>query len=196
VESNGVTLVIQFQIEEWLSGLKHQVANLTTGLNRSVGSNPTSSATSSYRTHMIRAITTALLLSTATAAAAENWQLVQDSENGSRLIADFDSVDVTNYIKNEKTKEVGIRAHGVMEVLTPDGPTGAFTAIIDVDDCLKRQAGPIVNLFADGKTNTYFWSSRGDRLYDAQGQWLCAIVTIANATVEAKKSKEKPKYSM
>jgi len=145
---------------------------------------------------MIRAIVTALLLLTATAVSAANWQLIQDSETGSRLIADLNSVDVTNYTKNEKTKELGIRAHGHMQIVEVNGSTGVFTAIIDVEDCIQRQAGPIVNLYSDGTSNTYFWSYNGERLYDAQGRWLCAIVLIANEKVQKQRSKEKPKYTM
>lgn len=142
-----------------------------------------------------------LALFTSTVTHAENWQLIDDGVSGARLIVDVDSINVTEYAVDEKTRLQKFRAHANMQIITTDINSEVFTAVIDVDECVTKKAGILVNVFADGKPITYFWSARGQLLYDAQGQWLCAMVMTAINEIENKKTKPstnkaKPKYTM
>lgn len=141
----------------------------------------------------------AVLLLTSTVAAAENWQMVQDSVNGTRLIADVDSINVTNYTKDPATKTLGVRVHATMQSIGADNTVDGFISIIDVEECLAKQAGTLVNLYSDGSSKTFFWSARGNRMYDSQAQWLCAVMMLAAEETKkqapAVKNKSKPKYT-
>jgi hypothetical protein len=57
----------------------------------------------------------------------------------------------------------------------------------------EEGAGPIVNVYKDGTSNTFFWSKDGGKMYDGQGQWLCGFL---KATInQYQKEKTQPKAS-
>lgn len=150
---------------------------------------------------MKRLVLLVTLLITSNLALAENWQLVEDSDEGARLIADVDSLKAELYQKDDKVR--GTRISSIMRIVLTESITDSFIVAIDGNDCLAKQAGPVVNVLPSGKVNTYFWSIDGNRMYDAQGQWLCAV--FYKAVVEKKKlpksnatpaKKAQPKYMM
>lgn len=114
---------------------------------------------------------TALLASTTVN--AENWQLVDDGTNGVRLVVDVDNASVAPYRKDNG--EVGLAVTAKMAYIDARDNV-VFVSAIDGDDCVYKGAGTIVNVYADRSKNTYFWSTRGTKIYDAQGKWMCAFL--------------------
>ena len=131
-----------------------------------------------------------LFLTVATNAHAVNWQLVTDSSDGTRLVSDVDSVRIDKYTKPDKT--TGARIYSTMDFISNNEEL-VFSAVIDAQDCVDHGAGPIVNVYKDGTSNTFFWSKDGGKMYDGQGQWLCGFL---KATInQYQKEKTQPKAS-
>ena len=132
-----------------------------------------------------------------TAAQAETWKMIVDSDTGSRLVIDVDSIVIDGYTK--PNGQDGTRIHATMATITDEGDI-PFRSVIDADECLTQQGGRLVNVYADNSTNSYFWSMSGQKMYDAQGQWLCAYLEttleIYQKKQEKSKSKPKPKLKM
>lgn len=138
---------------------------------------------------MLRKLVFLTALLTSTVANAENWQLVEDATNGLRLVVDVDSVRVQSY-----TKEGGVASMAVtakMSYITQDNEPLVFLSGIDGNDCVYQGGGSIVNVYADRSESNYFWSFKGGKIYDAQGQWLCAYL-IDYVEKADKKTKKKP----
>jgi len=112
-----------------------------------------------------------LFMLTSTVAYAENWYTVTDSSSGLRLVADIDSVVVDKYKTTSGAESV--RIYGVMQYVGDDTPP--FTSIIDVTECFAKQRGTMVVVFQDKTSKVYFWDGKGNKMYDAQGQFLCGF---------------------
>ncbi len=122
---------------------------------------------------MLRKVLLVLALLLSTTAHAENWKMVTDSSDGARLVADADSVEIKEYNKGSE-KAVGIFVN--MQYVSSGEANTVFVTAIDVQECLIKKGGTLVNAFGSGKTTTYFWSLDGGKMYDAQGQWMCGYV--------------------
>ena len=141
---------------------------------------------------MIRsAVLISALILTATAHAAD-WKVVTDSTDGARLLADVDTMEIQEYNNGTASKGTSILVR--MQYIV-NGVAGAvFSSAIDIEECLTKQQGTLVNSFGRGETNSYFWSVDGTRMYDAQGQWLCgSAIAILKYSKDKKKS---PKVTM
>ena len=121
---------------------------------------------------MRKLLAVALLLAS-TVASAENWKLVTDGAEGTRLLVDTDSVRIDKY---QKEKEVGARIYATMEMIN-NGEEAVFVAVIDADQCLGTQRGGLLlNVYDNKSISNFFWSMDGGKLYDAEGQWLCGYL--------------------
>jgi hypothetical protein len=136
---------------------------------------------------MLRTVVLSLALLFTITAHAENWAVVTDSGDGVRLIADVESVKVKEYKKGTK-KSTGIFVN--MQYVNTDL---VFVSAIDVEECLLKQRGTLINAYPSGESNTYFWDISGDKMYDAQGQWLCGAVY---GILKNNKKQAKPKVTM
>ena len=149
---------------------------------------------------MIRAavLVTALLVSAM--ATAENLQLVEDAANGTRLLVDTDSVKLTPYSRNSTDDSIAISARMVYYGANND--VVEFITGIDAEDCLTKSGGTIVNIYPDKSQSSYFWSASGNKLYDAQGQWLCSVflktvdTPVKQPKIKSKSKQESKKYAM
>jgi hypothetical protein len=126
-----------------------------------------------------------VLMMFSTVTFAENWELISETSDGYRIIADSDSYKFEKYEKDK------FRAFAVMQIVGNGENSPPFITAIDVDDCIYKQSGPIVNVFPDNTKKGYFWSVKGDKIYDAQGSWLCLVTiqTLQDANAKAKKDK-------
>ena len=131
-----------------------------------------------------------VLLAVSTTVYATNWQMVTDSTDATRLLVDVDTVKFEKYTRADKT--VSARVYAIMEFLSDSEIL--FTAVIDTEDCIVREAGPLVNIYADGTNSTFFWAMRGTKMYDAQGQWLCGYVKGVLKQTQKQKPKSKKTY--
>ena len=122
---------------------------------------------------MLRKVLLASALLLSTTAHAENWQMVTDSTDGSRLVADVDSVEIKGYNKGS-VKATGIFVN--MQYVSSGETNPVFVTAIDVEECLIKKGGTLVNAYKSGTTSTYFWSLDGPKMYDSQGQWMCGYV--------------------
>lgn len=125
---------------------------------------------------------------------AENWQAVQDGVGSDRLIVDVDSVAVDTYDKADNTK--GTRIYATMQIVGGTETTPAFWTIIDVVECLAKGNGLLLTKTSDGTNHTYFWDTKGPRIYDAAGQWLCGYAQGLKELAAKNKSKDKKKITM
>ena len=126
----------------------------------------------------------ALLLITFSAS-AENWQPIADSSGGERLIVDIDAIDIDEYEKNQH------RIFSKFTFVTVDGMLPPFAAVIDTNDCLVNQAGIMFYVFENGAKQTYFWSMKGDKMYDSIGQFLCGYLVMVLEEHEKQKKTSK-----
>jgi len=119
---------------------------------------------------------------------AENWQMLTESADGTRLIVDVDSVKISKYSETNDN----LAAHAKMKYIGVTNEPLVFLSFIDVEDCLVRGSGKITNIIGTD-TNVYFWTSDRKRMYDIQGQYLCLVVleVIENINKKEKKSKKK-----
>ncbi len=67
-----------------------------------------------------------------------------------------------------------------------------FTIVIDTDECLDKGNGILMSLYSDGVNVTDFWTMDGDKVYDAEGQFLCGW-TIGTIQKLKKQNDAKPK---
>ena len=115
---------------------------------------------------------TLLLLFTSSAMAAD-WQPIIDSEIGTRLMVNVDSVRIDKYYRGKDKN--GARVYAVMSY-TKNSDTKAFASIIDAQECLEKNSGTLVNVYDDGSKGSFYWTMDGPLMYDAQGQWLCGFL--------------------
>lgn len=136
----------------------------------------------------MKRLITLLALLFSTSAFATNWQMIVDSSGGTRLLVEVDSVAIDSYTKADKSN--GTRVYATMEFLSENEIV--FTAVIDAEDCLVREAGPLLNVYTDKASNIFFWSMKGGKMYDAQGQWLCGYLqgTLENYKKQNKQNKQ------
>jgi len=125
------------------------------------------------------------LLMTTFSVTAENWQPVADSSSGQRLIVDIDAIDIDEYEKNQH------RIFSKFTFVTVDGMLPPFAAVIDTNDCLVNQAGIMYYVFETGVKQTYFWSMKGDKMYDSVGQFLCNYLVLVLEEHEKQKTSTK-----
>lgn len=122
-----------------------------------------------------------------TLANAENWQIVDDTVSGSaRLIINIDTLTLDEYDNGKN------RIYSYFRIVTPDETLPQFAAVIDVDDCLKRQSGIMYYVFEDGTKKQYFWSHNGNKLYDSAGKYLCGYLVYS--LFDKEKETNKGKY--
>jgi hypothetical protein len=133
-------------------------------------------------------ISALMLAVTAVTAHAANWKVVTDSTAGARLLADVDTLEVQEY--NNGSDSIGLSILVRMQYISNDLAGAMFSSAIDIEECLTRQQGTLVNSFGRGETQKYDWSTNGVRMYDAQGQWLCS-----SAITLLQSSKDKTKLS-
>lgn len=111
-----------------------------------------------------------LLFSTATF--AENWQMIIDSADDSRLLVDTESIVIEGYVTNSGDNSARIFA--TMKIFTEDQEELPMIAVIDGTECVKQQGGKLIAIIdQEGNGLTYFWSMKGGKMYDSQGQFLC-----------------------
>lgn len=101
-----------------------------------------------------------------------NWKLIVDSTSGSRLLVDADSVRIEKYKKSDGPST---QIYATMDMMDQTGET-VFVSVIDAKECLNQNGGVLVLFYNDKSTATYFWSGDGNKMYDAQGQWLCGYL--------------------
>lgn len=117
----------------------------------------------------MKKLLTALLLACSLTAQAENWQMLTETKAGTRLLVDYDSIDIEEYKVDARTKSFMTRA--TMMLADSDK---TFAVAIDAKECLAKNSG-FIAFYYSGQTKTQFWTSEGDRLYDAQGIFLCHV---------------------
>ena len=137
---------------------------------------------------MIRAAVLVIALLVSPLATAENWQLVKDSANGLRLVADVDSLRVETY-KNDNNK-TSFAVSAIMSYVESQGEPVTFITGISGEDCVYKDGGIIINVYVDRSESKYVWSKQGNKFYDAQAQMLCRYFAVY---VEETVSKAKPK---
>lgn len=135
---------------------------------------------------MFRALFIVLLFMIVTPALAQDWRIVADSADGSRLLVDVSTVNVEKYKKGDKLE--GIRIYAVMSYIAKSEEF-VFTSTIDVGECLGKRSGSLISK-SKNSIDTYFWSFEGNKMYDAQGQWLCGIVIGGMETAQKKKEQK------
>lgn len=97
--------------------------------------------------------------------------MITDGIDSSRLLVDSESVVIEKYGTDSDNNNV--RIHATMKLFV-DQEIVIMVAVIDGTECVMQQGGQLSNIISDdGSTLNYFWSMQGNRLYDAQGQWLC-----------------------
>ncbi len=102
----------------------------------------------------------------AVSAHAEDWHLVASSVDGIDLYSDADTV---SFIGQSETVQVeGLMKYVNKEILPP------FKARIDAKQCIEDHKGTLTNIFSDGTVKEYPWDVKGHKMFDAQGQFLCA----------------------
>lgn len=137
---------------------------------------------------MLKLLVSALfVLSTSTAQAA-SWTRVVDSVNGGRLLIDKESINFSNYTK--ENGDVGHRVAGVVQFVKEGSLP--YTIVIDTDECLDKGNGILLSLYGDGVNVIDFWTMDGDKVYDAEGQFLCGW-TIGTIQKLQKQNGAKPK---
>lgn len=118
---------------------------------------------------------------------AENWHTVTDSDSGIRLVADVDSIVVDKYKTSSGAESA--RIYGVMQYVGDD--TLPFTSIIDVTECFAKQRGTMVVVYRDNTSKVYFWDGKGNKMYDAQGQFLCGFaIGLRDKTYEKQRHQD------
>lgn len=137
---------------------------------------------------MIKYIIAGLLVTSI--AHAENWTMVTDSNSGTRLVADVDSVKFDKYNKGNSQ---GHRAMVTMQYVTGEY-TEPFLVIIDIDECIQKKSGVLVSKRGDSQ-QIYFWTNEGNKMYDAQGQWLCGFTIGSIEALKNKKSNTPKEYN-
>ena len=142
---------------------------------------------------MLRKVLLVSALLLATTAHAETWKMVTDSSDGVRLVADVDSIDIRGYNKGTE-KATGIFV--VMRYVSTETNSAKFMAAIDVEECLVKKGGTLVNADGNGKVATYFWSLDGDKMYDAEGQWMCGYLIGIVKNSEKRAIQAQPKVTM
>lgn len=132
-----------------------------------------------------------LLLVVASTANATNWQLVSDSDsNDIRLLVDVDTVLIDKYDKHNTGKKTDYRVSSTMTYISDNSEVN-FLVIIDADDCLRKGAGALASRTAgETESKISFWSSQGQTMRDAQGQWMCGYL---KGTLEVTQPKPKEK---
>ena len=109
---------------------------------------------------------TALAVFLAFSAHAEDWHSVATSADGVELFSDADSVSFIGHTDSVAVE--GVMKYGNKETLPP------FRARIDTRQCIEDHKGLLTNIFADGTVKEYTWDTKGHKMFDAQGQFLCA----------------------
>lgn len=110
-----------------------------------------------------------VLLAISLSANAETWAPLVESLQGDKLIVDYESVVLTEYFKDTRTKSWYMQAN----MYLVESNT-SIVAKIDAKECVTKDSGTIV-LSHDGTTYSKFWNSRGNKMYDAQGAFLCLV---------------------
>ena len=120
----------------------------------------------------MRKLLVALLLFTTTLAVAENWQMIIDSTDDSRLLVDTESITLEGYVT--ESGDNSVRVYATMKIFTNEQEVIPMIAVIDGTECVKQQGGQLEAIIdQEGNGLTYFWSMDGGKLYDSQGQFLC-----------------------
>lgn len=122
----------------------------------------------------MKRILLALSLSCAVIAAhAENWTMVQESDNGSRLLVDIDS-----YRNNTKGDDGTIFVAAMFRFFSNGEAGSPFLYITEADSC-KRMNGTLYSRkWENGKwvtTDKFWWSKNGSKMYDSAGELLCDV---------------------
>jgi len=105
-----------------------------------------------------------------TAVAEENWQAVADSQDGTRLIVDINSITLDEYDANKQ------RVYANMRYISSTEAYDAFITVIDAKECVTKQSGTMFNIYSNGDKQEFFWSVDGNKMYDNQGKFLCLVL--------------------
>jgi hypothetical protein len=124
---------------------------------------------------------------------AGTWKLLNENDEGGRLLVDVDSAVIDTYDKDGKGD--GTRVHAQLRYVDKDGVV-SFVGVIDGAECITQQGGELINLFENDTTKTYFWSDLGNRLYDSEGRWLCGYLIDVLETMAKKPQRAAPKIYM
>jgi len=104
------------------------------------------------------------------AVAEENWQAVSDSQDGTRLIVDINSITLDEYDTDKQ------RVYANMRYITPTEAHDPFITVIDAKECVTKQSGKMFNIYSNGDKQEFFWSVDGNKMYDNQGKFLCLVL--------------------
>jgi hypothetical protein len=133
---------------------------------------------------MKKLFTSALLLVTM-AASATNWQAIQDSDDGSRLLMDSDSYAEGKADDGTATLAGKFR-YFVSGEMRPEAAYVVFT-----DSC-KAGNGLLFMRTYDGEkwvtANKYWWAKNGSKMYDVIGNFLCDVHKLREALPTKSKS--------
>lgn len=99
---------------------------------------------------------------------AENWWNISTSKDRtSKLMVDIDSIKLVKH-------DTGVAIMGIMQYISKD-PIYPFGAAIDVEDCIARGKGKLIQVVSEDKTEELDWTMDGTTGGDAQGQFLCGF---------------------
>lgn len=114
---------------------------------------------------------------------AEDWNPLTESIEGSKLIVDYDSIQFAEYYKDTNTKSWLIKANMyLVETNTP------LVVAIDAKECILKNSGILV-VTHDSETYSKYWTSTGNKVYDAQGIFLCHVTKKLLEAHESKANK-------
>ena len=123
---------------------------------------------------------------------AETWIMVMEAKEGARLLVDVDSFGAKqwpNAADASKPGPIWIAARYMF--YGPDGAGVPFIYTTALSSC-KSGNGELVYQEWDGKSfankGRYWWSSDGQKMYDAGGVTLCAIAKEVTAPTKQKSS--------
>ena len=105
------------------------------------------------------------------------WRVVNVADSGTSLVVNVESIKIKPY-----GADTGPERHRVVAIMRYIGKEFSlpFVASIDVEECLVRRGGILVNRVSKTEVLTYTWNDKGTQMLDAQGRWMCDHVIQLN----------------
>lgn len=134
-----------------------------------------------------------LLLTLSLSVQAGKWEQVAVIGNNETLFVDSSGFTLKRMYKDNKSV---IRAMAPMLVITKESERSIrFLSVINAEECVVYNAGELYNIYPGEDTESniskFEWSSKGTRMVDATGVWLC---TRVNELVDSR-VKQNKKYN-
>ncbi len=132
---------------------------------------------------------------------AADWRVIAAAESQGKpieLVINTETIVIDKYDRNGTGTASNYRISATMAYVD-NGEKMAFLSVIDADECVKQNQGMLINAGPDINAEPLViqWSSTGNTLQDAQGQWMCGF--LKSRLNQAPKSKTPPppvKYTM